>query len=289
MWRGLLLAGWSALVFAASDTVIVYPASAPGDMRYEDIRELLQTALQQTEDQYGPFRLEPSKWVMEEDRAQTELRRGDVDVIWTSTSEQRERDFLPVRIDLRKGLLGYRIALIDGRRQSAFDAIQAAADLKHWRIGQGKDWRDVEVYRAAGIPLVFGRYQSLFGMLMLGRFDLYPRSVLEVFDEYRRYFRQYPHLAVEQRLVFYYPWPYYFFCNRANPKLAQRLKLGLARMWANGSFDEIFWKYHGEVLRQAALRDRRLISLPNPLLPSDAPLTDKSMWFDPLRDRPPKP
>ncbi|MEN3031055.1 hypothetical protein [Chromobacterium amazonense] len=145
-----------------------------------------------------------------------------------------------------------------------------------------------QVSREAGAiqPQSEALYESLYGMLSDGRIDWFPLSVLEVFDEFQLFHSNYPALKVEQRLLFYYPWPYYFFCSRRNPLLADRLRLGLARMRADGSFDAIFWKYHPKVLQLARMKERRLIVLRNPVLPKDTPLNDKSMWFDPMRDLP---
>ncbi|WP_434631646.1 amino acid ABC transporter substrate-binding protein [Chromobacterium sp. CV08] len=291
MWRWILLACLCGPSRADDAMRVMYPATeAASDHRYDDLVALLRAALDKTVDRYGPFRLEASRWPMAEERSLEELRRGgDIDVAWSSTSLLRERQLLPVRIDLRKGLLGYRIALIDGRRQPEFDRVRTLAELGRFQVGQGKDWGDVQVYRAAALRVSTGRYESLFGMLSQHRFDLLPRSVLEVFGEYRQYRDRYPNLEVEQHLLIYYPWPYYFFCRRDNPRLAARLQLGLQRMRADGSFDAIFWQYHRDVLRQARMSERRLIVLSNPLLPPDTPLGDATMWFDPRRDRAPKP
>ncbi|UTH75836.1 transporter substrate-binding domain-containing protein [Chromobacterium sp. IIBBL 290-4] len=289
MRRWVLLLVWCASAWGADVATVVYPAEGDTAFRYRDLRELLQAALDETVDRYGPYRLVASKLPMEEGRSLIELSQGGLDVAWSSTSAEREMRLLAVHVDLRKGLLGYRIALIDGHRQAEFDHVDTREQLKRFVVGQGRDWGDGQIYRAAGIPLVLAKYQSLFGMLSSGRFDLYPRSVLEVFDEYLRFHDQYPNLEVEQHLLFYYPWPYYFFCNRNQPQLAERLSLGLQRMRADGRFDAIFWKYHGDVLRQARMSERRLIPLANPLLPDGAPLSDKTMWYDPLRDHPPRP
>jgi ABC-type amino acid transport substrate-binding protein len=286
-WKILFLWCCSAAAWAAGMSV-TYPANySSQDFRHDDIREMLRVALDKTIDRYGPYHLQASRWTMEEPRALIELDHGDsLDVAWGSTSTEREAQLLPIRVDLRKGLLGYRIALIHAARQPEFEQIQGLADLQRYRVGQGRGWGDLKVYRAAGIPQSEALYESLYGMLSDGRIDWFPLSVLEVFDELQLFHPNYPALKVEQRLLFYYPWPYYFFCSHRNPLLADRLRLGLARMRADGSFDAIFWKYHRNVLQRARMKERRLIVLRNPLLPKDTPLNDKSMWFDPLRDLP---
>lgn len=58
-------------------------------------------------------------------------------------------------------------------------------------------------------------------------------------------------------------------------------------MRADGSFNRIFWKYNRVAIEQARMSERRVIQIPNPLLPKDTPLGDTGMWFDPKRDTPP--
>ena len=44
-----------------------------------------------------------------------------LNVVWAAVTEELERDALPVRIPIRKGILGYRIFLV--RRYMAMDVI----------------------------------------------------------------------------------------------------------------------------------------------------------------------
>ena len=161
------------------------------------------------------------------------------------------------------------------------------ADVKKLTIGQGIGWGDVSVYQAAGMKVTTAPYEDLFRMVTNDRFDLFPRGVSEAFRERDARRDQVPNLAVEQAILLYYPWPYYFFCNRKDTALAARIERGLKRMRADGSFNRIFWKYNRAAIEQARMSERRVIQIPNPLLPKDTPLGDTGMWFDPKRDTPP--
>ena len=106
-------------------------------------------------------------------------------------------------------------------------------------------------------------------MVANDRFDLFPRGVCEAFRERDTRRDQVPNLSVERGILLYYPWPYYFFCNRKDTVLAARIERGLKRMRADGSFNRIFWKYNRAAIEQARMSERRVIQIPNPLLPKD--------------------
>lgn len=269
---------------AAAQTVVTYPASqSPHDTRFDDLKEILHMALQKTEHDYGPFVLRESEAWMNEARYLFELRTGRMlDVVWSSTSEQRESDLLPIRIPLRKGILGYRISLIHKDNQAKIDAVRTLDDLSRLTLVQGIGWGDVDIYRANGIQVYATGYESLFMLVNANRADLFPRGIGEVYDEYEARKSAQPNMVVEENLVIYYPWPYYFFTNRKNTALAERIETGLRRMIADGEMDEIFWRYNGDDIRRANLAKRRVIEIENHLLPAATPIDDASLWFNPF-------
>ena len=270
----------SSAAFGQSE--IVYPApESNGNNRFADLVELLSVALKRTVPEYGSYRLVPSKLEMNEERSLAELKEGAlVDVIWSSTSAEKETTFIPVRICLRKGMLGYRVALIESSNQALIDKVKTIDDLRSLTVGQGLGWGDVDVYRANGIPVLTASYESLFAMVAHDRFYLYPRGINEVFAEHAAKKSSLPDLGIEKRLLLYYQWPYYFFVNKNNRELATRIDLGLRRMVKDGSFDAIFWKYNGNAILKANLSQRRVIRLDNPLLPEGTPL-DTPYWLSP--------
>lgn len=261
----------------------VYPAhESVHDRRFDDLIEILRTALEKTRSEFGPYELRPSSYSMPESRYLNALASAlDLSIIWSSTSQQMESSLRPVRIPLRRGLLGYRIALIEKGQQGRIDQIQSAEDLKKFNIGQGLGWGDVQIYQAAGITVTTAKYPNLFAMTANKRFDLFPRGISEVFKEYELNKAANPGLAIEKNLLLYYPWPYYFFFNKEDEVLAYRVEVGLRKMLKDGSFLAIFHKYNADAIKRANLQGRRIIRLPNPLLPKETPLSDNSLWFDP--------
>ena len=271
----------------AIETKIVYPADEDeGDTRVNDLKEILQLALKKTESEYGPFELRSSTLKMNRLRYLSELERGrTINIAWSSTSVEMESRFLPLRIPLRKGILGYRIALIAQENQALIDQVKSIEDLKKLTIGQGLGWLDVQLYEANGIKVEQAKYGNLFRMTTYKRFDLFPRGINEIFSEYALHSKENPTLAIEKNLLIYYPWPYYFFFNKNDVALRKRIELGLRKMIKDGSFDAIFIKYNGDAIKQANLPGRRLIQIKNNLLPKETPLDDATLWFHPNKNK----
>jgi len=274
----------TSLASAETRVVTIAPES-PSDVRFNDLLEILKGALDRTSAEYGPYSLEQAPVQMSAARAIEQLERhGLVNVVWSSTSIDREKKFLTIRIPLRKGLLGYRVCLIDAKNQGRIDHVQTLDDLRKLTVGQGTGWADVAVYGAEGVPVTTAAYGGLFDMVSAGRFDLFPRGLSEVFREFAVNGPRLPGLAIDRHLLLYYRWPYYFFFNRDDARLAARIEAGLKMMRADGSFDAIFHKYNDDWIAAADIRHRVIIRLNNPLLPPDTPLDDPSLWFDPLKD-----
>jgi ABC-type amino acid transport substrate-binding protein len=195
-----------------------------------------------------------------------------------------EREMIPVPFPLDKGLLGYRVALIDRHSQDRLSHIHSIEDLRRLRVGQGIGWGDVPIYEHEGIQVeTTTDYALLTTMLLHGRFDLYPRGLYEIAPEMAARGERYPDLAVEQHLLLHYPFCEAFYVSRSAPRLAARLTAGLERMVADGSFDALFARHFGKLLANLNLRQRVVIELENPSLPAWVPLKRKELWFDPAR------
>lgn len=280
---GMLLLSFSAL---SAGVKVVYPANQTArDTRFNDLIEILDTALKATVPEFGPYELAPSKAGMNEARYLVELEKGgdSINVVWSSTSVDKEREFLPLRIPLRKGILGYRVALIAKDKQDLIDQVKTLDDLKKLHIGQGLGWGDVKLYESNGLMVTTSQYDNLFKMADAGRFDLFPRGISEAFQEYDTYSKSNPNLTIEKNLLIYYPWPYYFFFNKSDAQLKERIEVGIRKMMKDGSFDALFKKYNGAAIEKADLKHRRVIQVENKMLPKETPLNDASLWFDPKK------
>ncbi len=279
------LAAVATLVAAAPVTLRYPPGQIPGDKRYAYYWELLDAALAANQASYGPYRLIASSDVMNAPRATAEVARGGaVNILVRTADAQLERQLRPVRIPLDKGLTGYRLFLINGDDQAQFDKVSTLADLGRFGIGQDRTWVDVQVLRAAGLKVVEGEgYDGLFQMLRAGRFELFSRGVNEIEGEYTAQRSRFPKLAIERRLMLYYPLPRYFYVARTaeGDQLARRIEDGLLKLMQNGEFDRRYKGYKALVLANLTLSDRRVFRIPNPTLSPETPL-GRSEWWDDL-------
>jgi hypothetical protein len=105
----LLLIAFNTAAWA--DTLIVrhVRGESEEDARFVNKIGLLKLALLKTEKTYGPFELQKTETKMQQRRALISLAQGIyLDIVWTMTSNEREKELLPIRIPLQKGLLGHR-------------------------------------------------------------------------------------------------------------------------------------------------------------------------------------
>lgn len=277
-----------SLVFLSSSGLavqrVIYPqiGNIHGS-RFQDLFEILEQTLELTRPDFGDYELSPTPFPLTESRMLQGIKSGlMMDVIWSSTSPKKEKELRAIRIPLRKGILGYRICFIHEDHQATFDQVKTLDDLKQFRVGQGIGWGDIDVYKYNNINVSQAPYLSLFSLIGPRRYNLFPRGISEIFKEYEVYGDDNPTLAIEDGIVLYYPWPYYFFTSKENEKLAIRLETGLARMIKDGSFEAIFNKYNAEAIKKSRLNERRLINLENPFLPKSTPLERKELWFRPI-------
>lgn len=255
------------------------------DTRYEYHWGVLRAALAATESSWGPFELRAAAPMNESRQIEEMLKaEGLLDTMVHDTTAELERGLLPVRIPIDRGLLGYRVFLIRAADRARFSAIRDLAGLRGLRIGQGADWSDVEVLRAAGLQVVCGSsYEGLFDMLQAGRFEAFCRGVTEVEGELARFGPAHPNLVIEPGLLLYDPMPVYFWFRNdgAGRAQARRVEEGLRRLMASGRFEQLFRARFGHLIEGLDLGRRRLIRIGNPVLPPGQPLDREGLWFRP--------
>jgi len=256
--------------------VVRYPLpEAQGDQRLEYPRQLLELALSKTNTVY---RIEFPSTRMNQERQAQELEAGrNLDVAPIPSSAERESRLLPIRIPLNKGLLGWRIGLVRKGEESLLAKVKHIDDLQAFRIVQGHEWPDTTILRANGVKVLTGPdYDGLFKMLEAGRFDYFPRSVMEIWSELDA---NADHLGIERRVALHYFYDSYFFVNKKNTKLAMDIERGLEKAIADGSFDRLFQRHWGDALRKARLDERTVIEMRNPLLTPETPSARTELWY----------
>lgn len=257
----------------------------PDDIVREKRWAFLIKALDRTVESYGPYVLQTVLAPMSTQREVREVIAGDVLNVMASDCGHPDlnANALPVPIPIDRGLLGYRVALIRREAQPRINAVNDVIGLRRLTIGQGQYWGDVPIYQFNNIPVITNNnYSLLFAMLSNGRFDLFPRGIVEIIPELREFQLVYPNLAMDNHLLIKYPYAEFFYVSRGSKSLAQRILEGLEILRRDGEFDILFNERFSNALSDLHLERRSIITLKSPPLPSWVPTGRPELWLDPL-------
>ncbi len=107
---------------------VIYPLRVEAEKGPHDfILATLKLVLDKSE---IPYKMRPTSIPMQQTRAMERLKDGkDVTIYWAGTSPEFETEFLPIRIPIMRGLLGYRLMIIRKDRQKIFDTIMTLSQL----------------------------------------------------------------------------------------------------------------------------------------------------------------
>jgi ABC-type amino acid transport substrate-binding protein len=215
--------------------------------------EVLKRALARTGEGEPPPILVHAAPQLPRPRLRQMLQDGQLDLLWSTTTPEREAQALPVRFDLLKGTNELRLLLVRAADLPALRTVRTLDALRRLRAGAGTYWSDAQILRANGFTVeTTPKFDLLFRMLKAGRFDFIPRTREEIDAELLLHadqgFAELPGLALQYRQ------PLYFFVARGKPQLAERLQQGLALAAADGSFDALFNAQPGLKAALAQLR-----------------------------------
>lgn len=251
--------------------------------RYKYRIDLLKLAMDKTLESDGPYSITPVTGKMTQSRGIDFLEKGEeVNVGFFPTNKERESRLLSIKIPLLRGLLGYRVSLIRKENLEDFSRIESLEQLRtRYLAGFGSQWADMEVLQVNNVQVVgAAKYENLFKMLVKGRFDYFPRGINEAWSEVSDKKEAYPGLVVDPYIAMYYPYPVYFFVNKKDVKLADRIERGLAAALEDGTFKELFLRYHKKIVQQADLKNRKLFVLENSTLVEGTANPDTSWWLE---------
>ncbi|WP_197693855.1 ABC transporter substrate-binding protein [Vogesella sp. LIG4] len=246
---------------------------------YEYRWKLLELALAHAQPGEAP-QLQPYGEELSQDRAMSMLQAGAaIDVLALGTNAEREAHMLPVKVDIMRGMVGFRVLIIRNAEQGRFQNLTLDS-LHHLRFGLNESWADVPVMQANGLEVEKASgYENLFTMLAAGRFDAFPRGLNEARRELLQRRLQYPQLMLAPKVALFFPYPVYFWVRKDNLALAHSIEHGLKLALADGSFRRLFESYHAAEIAELRAHPRRVFMLSNPLLPAGDPLPDTSWWW----------
>lgn len=261
----------------AREVTYSWPKSMQTDKRGDYPVALLHLALEKSG---TDIVAKPSDYVMSQFRTlkQLELNQG-IDVVWTMTNPEREEQLHAIRIPMDRGLIGYRLLVINDEDSERFETLPHAANLKQMLTVQGLDWPDFTILQANGFQLTSSNnFSGMYPMLKKHRVQFFPRSITEVWPELAQ--QQGQGLIVSPRWALHYPAALYFFVRHRDTELAAAIEQGLETALTDGSFKALFLEHFQEAITKADLRNRQIVELTNPTLPLRTPLQRPELWFD---------
>jgi hypothetical protein len=265
----LLIVISTSSVAGASDTVRLYKPGHYAVSRIYQL-ELLSGALRRSEPEFGPYTEAPYTESISVARVLVEAVHGELINIVISDVGQDDlnREMLPVPIALDKGRHGYRVAFIRQEQQEQLRSVRTIESARALVIGQGAGWGDIRIYEHNGFTVLTGpTHDALRLMLSRGRFDIFPRSVLEAQKEFASFHDEHPDLKIDEHLLIRYPFSQHFYVAKTAPRIAERLRIGLTKLVDDGTFDAAFDKHFGAAMSALNLDRRVVIDLDNPFLP----------------------
>jgi hypothetical protein len=266
----------SAPAMAANTALTYFPVGPIYEYRWK----LLELALAHTQDGPATTQLTPYAEEVTQNRGVQLLQTGAIDVIALGTNAERESQMAPIKIDILRGIVGFRVFVIRASDQQRFASLDEKALRQQLSFGLNSQWADVPVMRANGFTVETSTsYENLFSMLVAKRFDAFPRGLNEAARELDERKASYPQLAMEQTKALYFPFPIYFWVRKDNQTLAKRIEQGLTLALADGSFRKLFETYHAKEIAALAKEKRLVIRLNNPILPPGNPEPDTHWWW----------
>lgn len=267
----------SVPALAANNVIRYYPSGSIYTYRWD----LLKLALDHVEKlDHRHYELVPLNDKVTQWRAEQLVSSGKVDVVAFAPNAQREKLLQPVRMDILKGIIGYRVFFVrkeDAARIARLNAQQFRSSV---RLGLNSQWADYPIMKNNGYEMLASiGYDSLFEMLAAGRFDAFPRGLNEVGSEMKEQLPRYPGLALEKTKALYYPFPVYFWVSKQNTVLAGRVLQGLKMAERDGSFKALFLRHHAEAIQLLADNGWQTTQIANTELPPGNAKPDTSWWW----------
>lgn len=225
--------------------------------------DVIHMALRLSQKEFGKFEIVRSV-PLEQGRVFADLDIGGlVNVAIAAASLEREKQHQPIYIPVDRGLLGFRVCLINNGKIN-FNGINVLKDFskRNIMLGVGTHWPDKQVYESNGLRVLSSPlYQNLFEMLEKDRFDCLPRSISELDMELEQHAGQ--NFAAEPSLALIYPNADFVFVSKKEGRIETRLELGLNKALESGEFQSLFQKYYQGIMTKHNFYNRKLLILEN--------------------------
>jgi hypothetical protein len=276
---GAVLVAGGAQATGTTRLEVVYPRMAERPVDAYPYR-MIKAALEATG---RPHVLRLTDGELPSMRAFRELGRGFFNVMDTGAAPRmaEEARILPFPLDL--GLSGYRLMLARRDRLPELRAIRTLDDLRRLRFGQGPDWVDGYILRAAGLKVVEAEFLALFRMLEAGRFDVFPLGADEADLLLSRFGEQAPSVVVLQDWCVHYRFARVLAVRPSESAVYDALQDGLGRLYGDGRALAILSRDPrlGPLLDGRRRLPGRIFELPNPQWAAPYQAIPEHLFFKP--------
>lgn len=235
------------------------------------LTDVLKLVLDKTTAEYGSYELQYFSAAMSANRSKLETEKGvHIDLLfsphWRGHFVDPEK-VIAVEFPVLNGMLGLRKLIATEATWQRLKKTENLMNFKNLVAGLGASWIDVEILKANHIQVAEAQtFDALFPMLVRGRFDYIPLSVLDAQTALTTRKINYPGLSLNRDISLFYPLPFYLYVNVHKPELAERLERGVQTAMADGSIDALFEQHFFYVRAEIRTQKRKLVVLNNPLI-----------------------
>ncbi|NDV19687.1 hypothetical protein GO013_09675 [Pseudodesulfovibrio sp. JC047] len=256
---GLILFIASGGIARAQSLTLSIPGYSDGSHRY--FVELLSSALAQA----GHTTIIRQVYDIPHLRELDMLDKGEFNVLWRVRSEEKDRRYLPIPVNLTNGMVGKRILLVPPAQKNDYRAVSTLHDFKKLgKIGGlGSRWFDADVWKANDLPyLEVPQWHHIYGMVAKGTrgVDYFSRGMNEILRESELH----PDLAIEPHILIMYDRDFIFYVSPTQPQLAQILSDALEKAKKTGLIDILIAKYWAKSIKRLSIGTRAVIHLNTP-------------------------
>jgi len=229
---------------------------------------LLVLALEKTKEEYGGYILEPLNAKMTHARLIERMKKNtSVNLVRSHGYEKGpsiSSGLAYIEFPIYLGLHSYRTCFYSNQISDAVNAIDSIDDLRELSQGVGIGWADRRVLRHNGFRVVEATsVDSLIKMVAKNRIDLLCRSASQAFYDYQDN-REINGFIYDRSFAIHYLMPVFFYTNKQNALLIERLRKGLLAAYEDGSLQALWERNFLETYEFQNLDKRKIFRLSNP-------------------------
>ena len=240
--------------------------------------QILQAILSSEKD----VRLKLLDYPVNQDRARQMLLSQKIDIADFGVKKEFDNEFQPVRLPIDRGILGWRIFIINKGLSDQFAKVKSITDLRKFTAGQGAGWGDIKILNAAGIRVETGTsLENLFKMTEAKRFEFLPLGANESHGLLRDFSAGSENLMVEENIVLHYPFGRFFYLRKSSTLLQKLIKSKLEHSLQSGELQKILENHSmfKDAFSKAHLGKRIRIKIDSPGLPNWFKEINPKWWY----------